>query len=59
MVLIHFMKPGFISENILDKYHEFETFLLNELDLMLDRDLNLVLYYFPNFAGRFIVFSQT
>ncbi|EQB8916857.1 hypothetical protein ACYVL9_002692 [Vibrio fluvialis] len=54
MVLIHFMKPGFSPENILDKYHEFETFLLNELDLMLGRELNLALYYFSNFAGKFI-----
>lgn len=54
MVLIHFMNPSFSSENIIYKYNEFESFLINELDLMLGRELNLALYYFSNFAGKFI-----
>lgn len=54
MVLIHFVNPEINSENIIKKYYEFEKFLVNDLNLVLARELNLALYYFSNFAGKFV-----
>lgn len=53
-VLIHFVNPEIKSNNIIKKYKEFENFLLNNLKLMPGRELNLALYYFSNFAGKFV-----
>lgn len=54
MVLIHFMRPEINAENIMGKYYDFEKFLMTELSIVLARELKLALYYFSNFAGKFV-----
>ncbi|RXE96041.1 hypothetical protein [Pseudoalteromonas sp. PS5] len=54
MVLIHFMNPTINEKNILYKNKEFETFLTSELNILMAREVNLALYYFSNFAGKFV-----
>jgi hypothetical protein len=54
MVLIHFMNPSINEKNILSKNHEFEFFLTSELNIIMAREVNLALYYFSNFAGKFV-----
>ncbi|SIQ70293.1 hypothetical protein SAMN05880558_10513 [Aeromonas sp. RU39B] len=54
MVLIQFMYPKMSQENIIKKYYEFERFLIEDLNIILARELNLALYYFSNFAGKFV-----
>lgn len=54
MVLIHFINPCIEEKNIVFKYYEFEKFLLNDLNLLLGREINLALYYFSSFAGKFV-----
>jgi hypothetical protein len=54
MVLIHFMNPSINEKNILSKNQEFEKFLTSELNILLAREVNLALYYFSNFAGKFV-----
>jgi hypothetical protein len=54
MVLIHFVNPSLNEKNILKKVDEFQKFLIEELDILLGREFNLSVYYFSNFAGKFI-----
>lgn len=54
MVLIHFINPELTTNNIVKKYKEFERFLTNDINIVLARELNLALYYFSGFAGKFV-----
>ena len=54
MVLIHFMNPEVQQDNVIRKYYEFERFLVEDLNLVLGRELVLALYYFSGLAGRFV-----
>ena len=54
MVLINFANSKTRPENILNKYSEFIKYLIDEIGLVLGRELNLALYYFSNLTGKFI-----
>ena len=54
MVLLHFVNPALNQDNILRKHDEFSSFLINDLNVVLGRELMLSLYYFSGLTGKFI-----
>lgn len=54
MILIHYINPKINSLNIINKYYEFNKFMLDKIGIYLGRENILSLYYFAGLVGKFI-----